>query len=114
VLVLGELALSLQTFPEGVPPSGIYIVRHAETGQILKPGDTSFYTRLGEYRRWVINDGIPIVVDFYPIRPTSPGHLRRAANDLRTRLRADHWNLPRDWENILPNQRPFASITRAE
>jgi hypothetical protein len=103
-----------QTYPENTPPGGVYIVRNAETGQILKPGDASSYTRLSEYRRWVTNDGIPIVVDYYPMEPTVGRPLHRVANDLRSKLGTDGWNLPRDWENIGPNTRPSATVTREE
>jgi RHS repeat-associated protein len=100
-----------QSIPSGTPVEGIYIVR-TQQGQILKPGDLSGLSRLGEYRGWVINDGIPIVVDYYPLEQPLPGSLRRVAQDLRAALQADGWNLPRDWENIAPNTQRYVNITR--
>jgi hypothetical protein len=100
-----------QTIPPGTPTEGIYIVR-TQQGQILKPGDLSRINRLGDYRSWVTQDGIPIVVEYYPLQRPFPGSLQRVAQDLRAKLQADGWNLPRDRERIGPNRRLFIDVAR--
>jgi hypothetical protein len=100
-----------QTIPAGTSTEGIYIVR-TQQGQLLKVGDLSGFGRLGEYRGWVTQDGIPVAVDYYPLERPLPAPLRRVAQDLRSTLEADGWNLPRDRENIGPNAQPFVSVTR--
>jgi hypothetical protein len=100
--------------PSDTLGSGVYIVR-TKGGQILKPGDTSDLAgRMSTYRRWLVEDGIDVTVDFYPMRAdhmaTPPVRLQRVANDIRTKLETDGWNLPRDWENIGPNPPGYRQV----
>jgi hypothetical protein len=99
-----------QAIPLGTPTEGIYIVR-TQQGQLLKVGDLSTISRLGQYRGWVTGDAIPVAVDYYPLQRPLPGPLRRVAQDLRSTLQSEGWNLPRDWENIGPNAQPHIDLS---
>src|SRR5262249_15630373 len=93
---------------------GVYILRDAETGQLFKPGRTDHVpTRVGtEYQHWVDAHGIPLLMDYFPVRAGTKIELNQVQTALRLLLRREGWNLPVDFENAV-NTTQGARVRRA-